>query len=671
MQRVSCFVARFKCRFLLVLMLAVAANIMLPQVGAAQSRTPLLMDGKKTLYQRVLTRPGAKVSFKTERGAGIDQAAMTVLYVYGRKTVDGEEWLEVGSNTRGQVEGWIPSVDTLMWKQQLTLAFTNPAGRERALMFASRDDLLGVVQDFDPAQAVKPLLEAAKAGQQNDRIVSIEPENFIDISKQFYLLPILDVEETYTGSGYSVRALNIASVTKGNTGLAGQKTEEKPENNEMMLRNFKASVVFVVDSTISMGPYIERTREAVKKVYQVIEREGMADHVRFGLVAYRSSLEASPGLEYVSRVFVDPSDVKGGDDFLNKVKDLKPATVSSKRFDEDAYTGVMSALETVKWNEFGGRYLVLITDAGALKGGDELSGTGLDASQVRLEAQERGVALYALHLKTPQGKKNHASAQAQYEDLSTFQGIPKPLYYGVETGDVKQFGDIIDQLGMSIVANVRGAMSGEEVVGSARSAPDEKKVSETQAEKAAQSAEAVGHAMRLAYLGRIQGTQAPDLFSAWVSDRDLIKPDLATTDVRILLTKNQLSDMQQVMKEILTAGQMSQLSPEGFFDSMRSAAAVMGRDPSQVNNPDATKLVELGLMGEYLDDLPYKSKVMSMDQELWASWSIGEQQAFLDEVERKIRLYQRYHDDVARWVFLDQGADPGDAVYPVPLEALP
>jgi hypothetical protein len=97
----------------------------------------------------------------------------------------------------------------------------------------------------------------------------------------------------------------------------------------------------------------------------------------------------------------------------------------------------------------------------------------------------------------------------------------------------------------------------------------------------------------------------------------------------------------------------------------------MGRDPATINNPNATRLADLGLLGEYLDGLPYRSKILSVDQELWSSWSIGQQQQFIDEIERKLRLYQIYHDDVDRWVALDGGADPGEAVYPVVLEALP
>ena len=93
-------------------------------------------------------------------------------------------------------------------------------------------------------------------------------------------------------------------------------------------------------------------------------------------------------------MFVDPSTVKDGKDFMDKVANLKQATVSSKEFSEDAYAGVSQALNEINWNNFGGRYLVLITDAGAIEGDNPISTTGLDAKQLRLEAQHRGVALY-------------------------------------------------------------------------------------------------------------------------------------------------------------------------------------------------------------------------------------------------------------------------------------
>jgi serine/threonine-protein kinase PpkA len=104
---------------------------------------------------------------------------------------------------------------------------------------------------------------------------------------------------------------------------------------------------------------------------------------------------------------------------------------------------------------------------------------------------------------------------------------------------------------------------------------------------------------------------------------------------------------------------------------LKSAAATLSRDPTRVGREGATNLKELGLLGEYLDDLPYRSRVLALSEELWNRWSIGEQAAFVDDLEAKIRLYQSFHDDVDTWVTLDDGASPGDAVYPVPLSALP
>ena len=98
----------------------------------------------------------------------------------------------------------------------------------------------------------------------------------------------------------------------------------------------------------------------------------------------------------------------------------------------------------------------------------------------------------------------------------------------------------------------------------------------------------------------------------------------------------------------------------------------MGRDPSVVGREDARNLVELGLLGEYLDGLPYQSKIMTIDEDFWHELSIGDQQAFIDELKAKVNLYETYHDDIDRWIPLgDERIEPGDKVYPVPLEDLP
>ena len=657
-------------RRLLAWILVAACVLGAPAALADAGRRPLLLEHKKTLYQRVLTRPGAVLKREPGNGPGAKQPALTRFYVYARKTVNDAEWLEVGLGAKGRVDGWLSADFTLPWRQQLALAFTNPAGRDRALFYRDRDTLMRLLESDDPGKAATPLRTAVLAGRQAPGVVSIEPATHVDINRNFYLLPILNAEETFTGTGHRARVLEIASVSRQDDGgTPGAATDAKPKVAD--LRDFRAAVVFVIDTTISMGPYIDRTRAAVRRIADRVKAAGISDRVRFGLVAFRSSTAAAPELKYTARLYADPETVKTGAEFLEKVKSVSQATVSSPRFSEDAYAGVMAALKDVDWSAFGGRYVVLITDAGALKGGDPLSSTGLDAEQVRLEALHRGVAVYAMHLRTPEGKANHAEAEAQYRALSSHPLVPRPLYYPVPVGSVDAFGKIVDSLGDAIVAQVNAAYRGDATPGSARTSDPEYMKEGSPAERVRVDTALLGHAMQLAYLGRVEGTRAPPLFRAWICDRSLSQPGIPTTEVRVLLTRNQLSDMQQVLKAIAEAGEASQLSPGDFFSRMRSVAATLGRDPNAVNDPRATKLAALGLLGEYLDDLPYRSQVMNLDQQTWSSWSIPQQQAFIDGVNRKLRLYQVIHDDVDRWISLGTGSEPGEAVAAVPLDALP
>lgn len=642
----------------------------------AETKAPLLLDGKKTLYQRVLTKPGAQLVPQPGETAGTAIPALSQYYVYERRTIAGREWLAVGATNRGKVDGWVGADASLPWKLQMALAFTNPAGRERTLLFAERQNVVDLLKAPDPGAVVAPLRKTIEAGGSDPRVVSIEPATYIDISKHFYLLPILQAEEVETPKGFRVRTLEVASVTakKDERSPAEAAAQAQAQPQPVALRTFSSAIVFVIDSTISMGPYIERTRDAVKRVYEAIEKAGLARQARFGLVGFRSSIKAVPKLEYDAKVFADPSEVKDGKDFLARIADFKPAAVSSPRFDEDAYGGVMAAIRKIKWDEFGGRYLILVTDAGAIGGGDPLSSTGLDAQQVRLEAERLGIALYTLHLKTPEGKRDHASAERQYKEVSLNPIVNRPLYYPVEGGSVEQFGTIVDTLAQSLIAQVQGAAKGEMVPGSARTAKLEtaKGDPEKVRSQLSEDTRLLGRAMQLAYLGRVEGTTAPPLFRAWLADRDFAQLDRATTEVRVLLTKNQLNDMAQVVNTILESGEKSQAtSTTAFFDLIRSAAAHLARDPAALNNPNATRLGELGLLGEYLDDLPYKSDVMGLSRDIWAAWSTSEQEELLDRLRRKLRLYQVYNDDVDRWVTLAPGADAGDAVYPVPLGALP
>jgi hypothetical protein len=179
----------------------------------------------------------------------------------------------------------------------------------------------------------------------------------------------------------------------------------------------------------------------------------------------------------------------------------------------------------------------------------------------------------------------------------------------------------------------------------------------------------VGRAMQLAYLGR--STEAPSLLEAWIADRDFIKPSTPTLEVRVLITKDQLSLLQEVLKGIIRAAEDKVLDPLAFFDEIRSVAATLSRRPEAIAKEEVRRLGDVGSIGEYLEDLPYQSKVLKVTEAIWLSWSFGRQQAFQDELESKIRLYEKLHDDSDLWIALDGGRIKGDAVYPIRLDDLP
>ena len=636
---------------------------------------PLIQEGKKTLFQRVLTTPGCTLSSSAGGEPGAAQPTFSRFYVYERAQAANAQWLKVGPDSYGKTIGWLPASCTTDWKMQLTLAFTNPANRDRLMFFKDRATLEGILDAPDPVSQVAPLRAKLKQGTLAPGVLAQEPEYFVDLHKQFYLLPVLSGEEVMTEEGFRTRLLNVASVSKAEDKPVQAGAANAPDAGAVktsQLKEFSAAVVFVIDSTISMDPYIDRTREAIRKVYKQIESENLGNQVKFGLVAFRSSTQAVPGLEYVSKMYADPNKVTGSEDFLARVADLKQAKVSSKAFDEDSLAGVMHSIDKVDWTQFGARYVVLITDAGAIEGDDPLSSTGLSADQVRLEAANPGVAIYTLHLKTPAGIKDHGKAEAQYQNLSTYPGTNTSLYYPVNAGDVQAFGRKVDALASAITSQVKAAYMGDDAIGSALNAKQAPVAGKDPAEqKLLDDAALIGHAMQLAYLGEKTNSQAPPVFQAWITDRDLIKQNIPTTDVRVLLTKSQLSDLSDVMKQILDAANEGLISPTEMFDRLRSVAATMGADPNQLKQNGNARLADMGVLGEYLEDLPYQSEVLNLDEETWKSWDGLAQEKFIRNLNTKLRHYQRYNADVDRWVALAKDSDARDNVYPVPLEMMP
>ena len=184
----------------------------------------------------------------------------------------------------------------------------------------------------------------------------------------------------------------------------------------------------------------------------------------------------------------------------------------------------------------------------------------------------------------------------------------------------------------------------------------------------------LGNALRMRYIQRESGQPLPAVFDAWMVDRDFINPERSAVDVRVLLTRDQLSDLKNVMQQVLELAEEGVLSPQNFIDDLQSLAATVSRDPSSVGGSTSgagTNLADMGYMREYIEDLPYTGEVMNLTLEAWEEWSAKVQIEFMHRLESKINYYQALHDHTDLWVTPGGGPVNGNSVFPVALDLLP
>ncbi len=626
---------------------------------AAQDVRPLVIDGKDTLFQRVLLRNRIQARSAPDGEILRSFAPLQALYVYTRQ----RDWLEVALGTEGEDRVWIPDASAVDWNQNIVATLEGGANVERLMFFSDENSVYDIIESENPAAAAAPFLEAALTAEQggaaSQDVIALGPQEAIDQRNNLYVMPILDAERAIFDVGGSVNVLKVAVARSDLGGRLQLDTESA--TTEAARQNFKAAVVFVVDTTISMEPYINATRDALEEVYAQIAQKNETGVVSFGLIGFRDNVDAAPGLEYDVQTFVNLQEGRDADAFLGGISRMTEANASSRNFREDSFAGIEFALTSLDWSDFGAKYIVLVTDASPRGADDELSATGLSPSALNSLVKERikGV-IAALHLRTPRGEADHARAENAYTEM-TRQTNEAPLYFPVENGDAEIYRQTARELGRFISDQVISFRSGD--------APEEAADSSLFAVQALASA---GRTMQLAYLGSTTGTAAPDVFEAYVVDRDFDRRSLTPLSIRVLLNKSELSNLVQALEIIIQNMEESIIAPDEFFSGVLAAAAAMSRNPDTLNTRSDATLAEAVSISEYLDGLPYTSDVMGYTQEEWVRLTIPEQVNIQNDLYAKLQLYRSYNQSTDLWVdYLGAGPSSENLLYPMPVSSLP
>ncbi|MEM9577289.1 MAG: vWA domain-containing protein [Pseudomonadota bacterium] len=630
--------------------LATCAALTIWAVSAAAQ--PLLVEGTKTVFQRVLTRPAATLHDSVNGQVIEEVPAFQPYYVFA----DEGDWKQVGPSATRAPTGWLKTAQSVEWKQNIVGAFTNAAGRERQLLFRSEDELRWLLNHEALPQVQERLLAEASAGisEGENGVVSVEPEEFVNIREDLYVMPILDfVEDLHPLNYEDILLMEVASVP-----LRAQENRLQG-NADQGAASFDVGIVFVLDTTQSMEPYIVRTQKVLNNTVQKIAGTEIGKLVNFGAVGFRDNVDAVPGLEYRTRILADMKRRDDQSEVINAIGGARVAVANSPGFNEDSLAGVEDAIDKIDWAQsasgdpIDARYIILVTDAGPKDPRDPNARSEIGVQELQADAEGKNIVTMTLHLKTPNGgQANHAYAETQYRALSTFAG--RQFYFPIEGGAEEAFEGVATRLVTAITDHVRVAR-GEGAV-----------LSE---DEAGEDLVELGRAMRLAYLGAQRGTQAPDVIRGWISDKAVEAPQSLAVEPRLLITKNEMATMAELLDNLIRLGEQSQGGDDAlnFFTEVRGVIADMATNPDRRLNTEAETL---GGALEYLEQLPYRSQLLQMTEDRWAQ-SAMLRRSIIDGMRQKLTQYRKWLFDPQVWTALHDDATDGELVFAMPFDVLP
>nr|VFJ43287.1 MAG: serine/threonine-protein kinase PpkA [Candidatus Kentron sp. DK] len=655
--------------------------LLLPWHQAVSLESPLSVEDDAGFFQRILSLPGAKLLDNPD-GETIQGPieVFTVYYVFERQTRGIEDWLRVGQRP-DRSEGWINASYAEDWKNMLVLQFAPSGQRDRALFFQKTRELKRLLKESGEKRAdllreYYDLIEDERAPR--GVFAAIEPPFGIAQGRQTsqqtdrqaagdgdyrYLLPILDWK---SGSRFRHGArpgepgpdTTLVQVAMVNTKNHEAVNPDSAEGKEQMasgggvlnpaLRDAKIGVVFVIDTSTSMGPYIEQVRALVKRIYDEIADSEIRDNARYGLVAYRDNLSHNEKLEYVTKIFqpLDPDTPPAR--ILENLQRVKPSTVPTRDWDEDAFAGLDLAMTEDWWKPFMARLIILITDAGARPRTDALASTSSDARTLRAQAGEKNIAIIPMHLKTEEARKagNVLSAADQYWVLGDTGDRNVNKYRGIEANSPDLFSKSLNEMSQTVVETLEQWSRGAAI----------ERPEETDSDRGLILNELFRAQME--YLGEREGQEAPRFYRGWAADRDLVDPENQNFSINLLLTRNQLNALAKAVSALLDRMYEAEIAPDDFLGQIQGLSATLSVDPDRDDTGGAPRTLGDALPA-WLEQLPYRSDILMLTAEDWIQQGAQQRNHYSDDLAAKLETYRILEADSDRWLRRGQAEELG------------
>jgi Mg-chelatase subunit ChlD len=300
------------------------------------------------------------------------------------KTKNGFYQVATGTSL-SNIVGWVSEEDVVEWPHLQVLGFSNNSDREPAQFFATQDELLKYLLDGSTESAI-----------------SREPEGI----EVFSLLPILE-EDVADVHGETTKTYKVGYIHTGDPNNVNKSRQQEESLGLSQIRSeMTLDVAFVIDTTSSMGPYIDGAKEVVRKIAATVNgNQNVKGRVRLSLVGYRDKKD-----EYVSKVlctFETGTNLESFESALGRV-------VADGGGDnpEQVFAGIQTAVSELNWNDVANRHLILIGDAPSHQG--DKATTSLEAvlaaaqpttSRGSVDAQLRQITIHSLRVGEASGEE--------------------------------------------------------------------------------------------------------------------------------------------------------------------------------------------------------------------------------------------------------------------------
>lgn len=618
-----------------------------------------------SLPDKLINRPASTLySDSSDTSAKVQEnmSGFSVFYIVG----ETPGWYQVSATEGGAPAGWLKDSETILWRHNLAVRFAHEArgNRLQVPFFGAATDVESVLRLAEPERLAVGQSAAGNPDQKkaiDAGVIAVQPP--LVSRNDFYVLPIVEHRSVMPGQFPSIRRearlLRVAA-------MKGQQTQPSSSASASGGDRLPAiDVVFVMDLTSSMGPFVQATLQAVRNFSTKLQEAGMADSFRFGLWGYKDTKpDEDFGGGQVTKNFT--SSLQDRDAFVRTLQAVKVSRSGAGDWSEAVLYGVNDAISKTSWTPNAMRVIILVGDASSHElSNQEKNPSRLTESTIRDLATQNRCYIMPVYIKAdkPAAADDFDNARPQFTALGRNPNVGGNGAMAVieRGGSDAQFRGNLTSVFENLVSDMQRAANGEMAALTNNSSPDN-------SSDMANMAQSIFRGAYLDWLGAQadRGETIANELQGWACDKDLVNTDIQSLDVVFLISRSQLDTLKKSLDRIIDAGVKKIVRGVDFFSQIQSIIGQAAVNPNQLGASQGADSIK-----SFLQGLPYNSEVLSMTAADWQSITAQDEQALLDRLLARITYYETINADTTAWKPLNEGDAPSDYVAAIPLDQLP